>query len=253
MTGQEVTELVTMAELAEAAGLFGRTWYGGDGKQPVSAEMLRALSHTGNYVAGVTIGGKLAGAAAAFRGGHDELHSHVAAVSPAHRAAGIGRAVKLHQQAWAREQGLAAVTWTFDPLVSRNAYFNLTRLGASADEYLVDFYGAMADELNAGQGSDRVLVRWPVTAEGRAEPALDGRVVLGRAPDGGPERAGALAGPRLLVALPPDIESLRQSRPDLALAWRVAVRETLGAALAEGRYTVSGVTRSGWYVLEGDQ
>ena len=78
---------------------------------------------------------------------------------------GIGAAMKLHQRLWCLEHGITRMSWTFDPLIARNAYFNIgARLGALPSEYHPDFYGQMRDGVNAGHASDRVFVEWDLTA-----------------------------------------------------------------------------------------
>ncbi|WP_412538423.1 GNAT family N-acetyltransferase [Longispora sp. K20-0274] len=243
-----IRELTAMADMQAVAGLFGRVWLTGDAHQPVQPELLRALAHAGNYVAGAYVDGQLAGAAVGFRGGDGQLHSHITAVLPWYEGRGVGRALKAHQRSWAVRHGLTRITWTFDPLVTRNAHFNLVRLGARVVEYLVDFYGEMTDGVNGGQGSDRLLVSWGTTDPPAVEPAPGGTVVLDRDPHGGPLRVADPSGPRLLVAGPADIAGLRESAPGLAYAWRTALRDTLLPTLAEG-YRITGVTRTGWYAL----
>ena len=76
----------------------------------------------------------------------------------------VGYALKLHQRAWALQRGIATITWTFDPLVRRNAYFNLAKLGVRATRYLPNFYGAMQDPINAGDDTDRLLVDWDLAS-----------------------------------------------------------------------------------------
>jgi predicted GNAT superfamily acetyltransferase len=201
------------------------------------------------------------------------LHSHIAAVVPAAAGRHAGYALKLHQRAWALRHGVDRITWTFDPLVRGNAYFNLVKLAARASRYLVDFYGDMPDKVNAGHGSDRLLVDWALdspqavaAADGiRPEPPeiaplLDAGAVLlsasGRdtapststAPSTRPLQ-GRTTGPRLLAGTPHDIHGLRQHTPDHARAWRYALREALTEALDRG-YRITGFTRSGWYLLE---
>ena len=168
----------------------------------------------------------------------------------------VGFALKLHQRAWALEHGIETITWTFDPLVRRNAYFNLARLGARVDAYLVDFYGDMADGINAGQGSDRLLVRWPLRADdvaaaaaGRlAEPDLPGVVLLEADDHGGPLPHSPPPAGTLLCWVPPDIEELRRRNPPLARDWRREVRAAFTATLADGGRVV-GIRRPGWYVI----
>ncbi|MGO3796191.1 MAG: hypothetical protein ACTJGR_03600 [Pauljensenia sp.] len=114
------------------------------------------------------------------------LHSHVAGLLAGSVGRGAGRALKLHQRAWALEHGLTSITWTYDPLVSRNAHFNLQRLGARLEEYLVDFYGPLADGVNIAEPSDRALVRWVLE---------DRRVgLLARGEDGSPGVPGTGGG-----------------------------------------------------------
>ena len=77
----------------------------------------------------------------------------------------MGFALKLHQRAWALSRDVTTITWTFDPLVCRNAYFNVAKLAATPAEYLPDFYGEMDDVINGSDDSDRLLVHWPLAAD----------------------------------------------------------------------------------------
>jgi predicted GNAT superfamily acetyltransferase len=247
-----VQELVTVAELAEAEALFARTW---PGQPPASTGLLRAVSHAGGYVSGARDeNGALLGAAMGFLADHHgpALHSHLAAVVPAARARGVGLALKLHQREWARSRRLVAVTWTFDPVVRRNAWFNVSKLGAGIGAYLPDFYGRMDDGVNDGGPTDRLLAVWDVRAESGATPVAEGDSA-GAVP--ALEEVAGLPVPRTVpadaalvaVATPPDVESLRRSDPSLASRWRFSVREALEPLMAGG--TVTGFTRGGSYLV----
>lgn len=211
------------------------------------------------------------------------LHSHVAGLVAGSVGRGVGRALKLHQRAWALEHGLTSITWTYDPLVSRNAHFNLERLGARLEEYLVDFYGPLEDGVNLAEPSDRALVRWVLddprvvalagahgAGEGdagphgatRAAPRTGGTgdpglaVLLGEGPGGAPRpgasTATALAqdgAGRALVAVPADIEGLRHRDPGAAHAWRLALRAAMLPLLEHG-WEVAGFARGRGYLLE---
>ncbi|MST35254.1 GNAT family N-acetyltransferase, partial [Acidimicrobiaceae bacterium USS-CC1] len=149
-------------DLVEAHRLLAQVW---GGEPDVGPDLLRAIGFAGGCVAGAHRDGTLVGVSVALVGWHPDdpaphLHSHVTGTAPEAQGGGIGFALKQHQRAWALAQGFGEVVWTFDPLLRRNAWFNLARLGAGAPEYLVDFYGDMLDPVNAGQGSDRLLVRW---------------------------------------------------------------------------------------------
>jgi predicted GNAT superfamily acetyltransferase len=162
----------------------------------------------------------------------------------------VGFALKLHQRAWAISRGLSSIAWTFDPLVSRNAYFNLTKLGATPTEYLPNFYGGMHDGINGSDESDRLLVCWDLhrpTLTGVPVSPPEAVVALDRS-DAGLPVLGSMDAPNLLVAVPRDIESLRTADPVAARQWRTAVREVLGTLLAEGAY-VTGYDRTGWYLV----
>jgi predicted GNAT superfamily acetyltransferase len=175
----------------------------------------------------------------------------------------VGRALKLHQRAWALERGLTTIAWTYDPLIRRNAWFNLTKLGARAVGYLVDFYGVMEDAQNIGDESDRAVAVWSlatpyVTAAAagvRSEPDVDallrdGACLALRSESGEPVAGAVPAGTtRVLVEIPDDIQALRLTDPQLARRWRQASRSVLEPLLA-GSFVATGFTRSGCYVLE---
>ena len=159
----EIKELEQMAEMQALAELFATIW-GRPGEPPVDASTLRALSHSGNYVAGAHAQGRLVGGLIGWMGGHPprdlHLHSHILGVLPDTETRGLGFALKQHQRTWCMERGVMSIMWTFDPLVRRNAYFNLNKLGADAVEYLENFYGAMNDGINTDDESDRFVIRW---------------------------------------------------------------------------------------------
>lgn len=236
--GVEIRELAPR-ETVEAAQLLTSIW----GTPAVEPPLMIALRHSGAYVAGAFSAGheapgRMLGVCVGYFAEPlgESLHSHVAGVAPGAERRGIGIAMKLHQREWAVERGLASITWTFDPLVSRNAAFNIQRLGVEVDEYLVDFYGAMSDGVNAGQGSDRLYVRWHVSEPQASAPAPAARAsALTTDHEGDPRplipdpSADAIA-----VAVPPDIEALRASDAAQAARWRGAVRGAMVPLLERG-------------------
>lgn len=236
--GVRVLRLDTLAAVREAADLFARIWQTEPSKPPLAAEVMRAVEHAGGYVVGAFLGEQLVGASSGFLGMDGQrrpvLHSHISGVLGQGR--GVGLALKLHQRAWALERGIEAITWTFDPLVRRNAWFNLVKLGATGVEYLPDFYGPMTDALNGGESSDRLFTRWDLTAAPTGPVDAAGAVVLLDEVHGQPHPTAARPAPGsdLLVRLPADVEALRVTDPDVARAWRTAVREALVPAFADG-------------------
>ncbi|GII03903.1 GNAT family N-acetyltransferase [Planobispora takensis] len=254
--GVVVRELHSLQEFGEVFRLFERIWRPDPGNPPATVELMRALSHAGNYVAGAYEDGRLAGASVGFLAAPAgrALHSHVTGASAGR---GIGFALKLHQRSWALERGLDRVTWTYDPLVRRNAHFNLVKLGALPEEYLPSFYGAMGDAINAGDESDRVLAVWRlaephVAAAARREPYLPdvpAEAVTGLGERDGRPVAGRTDARVVLVAVPDDVEDLRRRDPEAAKAWRHAVREVLGGLMEEGA-KVTGFHHKSCYVVE---
>ncbi len=262
--GVRVREISELAGLEAVYQLYDGIWRPDPKNPPVTTELLRALTKAGNYVSGAfdRDSGELVGACVGFFGAPaGEMHSHIAGVSGAALGRSVGYALKLHQRAWALRHSVSAIEWTFDPLVRRNAYFNLVKLGARPAEYLPNFYGGMHDSINAGDDSDRLLARWdlnapPVVAactgqlsarDAGAELAAGAVVALSCSADDEPV-PGTMDGATLLVAVPSDIESLRLADPGRGRRWRTAVRESLGTLMAGGA-RVTGFDRAGWYVV----
>jgi predicted GNAT superfamily acetyltransferase len=260
--GVTVRELVDLTELNQVVELFATIW-GRAANPPVTIELLRAFTKAGNYVAGAFEGGRMVGACVGFfhEPAGEALHSHIAGVSPVATGRSVGFALKLHQRAWALARGVAEVEWTFDPLVARNAYFNLAKLAARPAEYLTNFYGPMLDAINGDHDSDRLLVSWRLRDPAVAVASAGGGVgavaadevargavhALTIGEDGGPV-PGRLDGATSLVAVPRDIEGLRAVDQGMARRWRVAVRDALtGLVGAGGR--IDGFDRAGWYVV----
>ncbi len=206
-----IRPLDTVASVHEASAVLSEVW-GGD-RTGMPANLLRALEHVGNYAFGVYDGDRMVGASVAFFGPPADrvLHSHITGFLAPYRGRGIGRDLKAHQRAWALERGAERITWTFDPLVARNAHFNLETVGARVAEYLVDHYGPMDDGVNRGDESDRILVSWDLSVPR-------------------PERGEVVAS----IAVPRDIEAIRPASAQDAAAWRRRVREAFIANLEEG-------------------
>ncbi|MCQ8187391.1 chorismate synthase [Streptomyces rugosispiralis] len=258
--GVAVRTVHDVAGVQAVADFFAEVWRLPRSNPPYPAEVLHSVVHAGGAVhAAYTTGHdgsggeRLSGAAVAVFGppADREAYSLVAAATASDR--GVGHAVKQAQRGWALERGADTMRWTFDPLVARNARFNLVKLGAVGAEYLVDLYGPMNDGVNDGDESDRLTARWdlrtrPAPATAPADDT-DGRAaapVVRHAPDGGP--LAARHGDRLWCRVPGDIVALRAADPALALRWRHAVREVFTEAYAEG-FRATAMSRDGWYRL----
>ena len=224
-----IREAATPADCGEISALFTSIW---GGHQHIPPELGRAIVESGGYVVAARRGDTVVGASVAVVGqshGRLHLHSHITGVVPSEQRSGVGLALKRHQREWAREHDMERIVWTFDPLVRRNAVFNLARLGARATRYEVDFYGPVSDAINGDDDTDRLVVEWPTS---------------------GTEGPGPLplSGDMISVATPPDIVALRASDAAAARRARLEVREALGSRVRAG-WTIAGVSAEGSYLL----
>ena len=190
--------------------------------------------------------------------GHLLHWSHMLAVLPGYRDRGLGLRLKLHQRDLLLELGVATARWSYDPLVARNAHFNLNRLDARVVEYVTDMYGETGSELHRGLGTDRFVVEWDLEAHAEAE-RTGGESSTGTAPRSlrgadGVDDAGATDGaggdepprapaaleavgerpPLLRVPIPSDVHELRERNPDEASAWRERTRRAFLSRLETG-------------------
>jgi len=255
--GVEIRLLDSVPEFEAGSRLIGHIWSDDDPKAP--AALLRALAHAGNFVAGAFSSAELVGVSVAFFGQDGDefhLHSHITGVDPRLQNKSLGFALKQFQRSWALARGTSSIRWTADPLVRRNLYFNLCKLGATIVDYYPDFYGPLLDGVNGDGASDRVLLHWelasPRVVEVAERPPLEavlrpGAVVVSLGPDGFPVTTPSRAD-TLLVSIPDDIVGLRSSDPGQADAWREAVRDAVSSALADG-YRGEVITRDGWLLL----
>ena len=245
----EIRTLDGMDELTAAVEVLRSIWGFSDSNAPITAEIMRAMALAGGYLAGAFADGRMIAASAGFLGqrdGEPHLHSHISGVVTAWQGRHVGLALKQHQREWSLARGIHLIEWTFDPLVRRNAFFNLAKLGATVVGFEPDFYGPMDDAINANDPTDRAVARWHLTAQ-RAADVPGGAVIL-RADDNGAPVAPGDRDAVLRAWVPEDIVALRQRDPAAALAWRLALRDTFGAAVTDG-YVAQSMSRDGWYTL----
>ena len=227
----DIRALTTVDDVFLASDVLAEVW-GGD-RAGMPPNLLRALAHAGNYTVGLWDADTMIGASVAFFAAPAErsMHSHITGVLPGRQSGGLGRLLKHHQREWALARGVGHITWTFDPLVARNAHFNLRVLGARVTDYFVDHYGPMDDGVNRGDQTDRILVSWALAAP----------------PVPTPEPEDVVA----TVAVPRDIERVRRESPAEAAAWRTRVRDAIVGAAAEG-LSVGGFDGEQGYLLVRD-
>ena len=229
----KIKPLITIEDQDLGRAVFDHTWAKDAGTE-ITPNLLQAMVHSGAYLSGAFIGADCVGAAFAFPAttGGLHLHSHMTAVMENHRDKGIGFSLKIDQWHWAKKNDYKEITWTFDPLVKRNAKLNLLKLGADVSAYYPNFYGDMPDALNAGDESDRLLASWKI--EGDA-PMSRQEIISVESSDS-------------LIEIPEDIVAIRESDLAESLRWRHKVRDQFTNALAKGGQVV-GFSANSEYVV----
>ena len=267
--------LETPEEMAAVEALQRLVWPGSE-TDVIPAHMLLAAVHNGGLALGAFVGDELIGVVFGFPGFYTtpdgprlKHHSHILGVHPDWNGKGIGFALKRAQWQMVRKQGLDRITWTYDPLLSRNAHLNISRLGAVCNTYLRSEYGEMRDGLNAGLPSDRFQVDWWLNTQ-RVERRISRRsrpiltldhyrtaeaTLLAARPDREaprpPEKTSSLTGTLLLVEIPSDFMALKASDLPLARDWRFYTRAVFENAFASGYLVTDFVYDKGrsFYVL----
>jgi predicted GNAT superfamily acetyltransferase len=242
----------TPDEMLEIETLQKIVWQCGDA-EITPGNMLIAAVHGGGLVLGAYLDEQIVGFAFSFPGfyctpdGPRLKHcSHMLGVLPEFRNQNIGFRLKRAQWQMVRKQGIDRITWTFDPLGSRNAWLNIAKLGAVCNTYWPDCYGPMRDGLNAGLPSDRFEVDWWVNSrrvEHRLSKRPRGPLALADFAKAQPLILSAFAPlpayspdstPLILVEIPADVAALRATQPDLVLRWRFHIREICEALFEDG-------------------
>lgn len=237
----EIRACHTVEEFKRCVALERQVWQCEDiDVTPVPVYIV--AEHSGGHVLGAYAGEELVGfilATPGYRPGQVFMYSHMAAVLPAYQNQGIGWRLKLAQRADALARGIELAVWTFDPLESRNAYFNLARLGVVVRKYSTDLYGPTTSPLHAALPTDRLWAEWWLRAA-RVEAILAGKT-WSKNPDA------------KRIRVPGNVGELRRS--DRAAAERLLreVREQFTHWLGQG-YAAVGFEREasggGAYLLE---
>lgn len=262
MQGVEIRPLVTVEELDAVVELQKRTE--GQEESAIHRRLLLSFVNNGGFVVGAVKDNQVIGYLIGYLGLENpqadrpamanlKMVSQRMGVLPEYRDHGVGYALKLAQRRYAVEHGIRLITWTFDPLKSRNAHFNIRKLGAIAREYYRDFYHTQTGDKASAQSSDRLLVEWWVT-NNRVEQRVNARragltieqYMNGNATLINPTRLSP-SGMVLpaddyiqarsniaLIEVPDRWEEINESIPSLADAWRAHTREMLEGVLNEG-------------------
>jgi predicted GNAT superfamily acetyltransferase len=270
----EIRDLETRADLESVLRLEKEVW-GLDDADVIPLTLAVALKAAGSMWLGAFDDDQLVGFALAFpslEGGTAGFHSHMLAVRASHRGRNLGYELKLAQRQGVLARDIKEMTWTFDPLRSRNAHLNFHRLGVVCDSYRIDFYGPQTSSPLHRNGTDRLWVTWHM-ADSRVEERLKGKnaraevmdALLHLEPlvrfngDGRPaegDLAKALARHRIAIEIPGDIDPIEREDPGRARKWRLATRTAFSEALRAGFIvkefcrSIRGQQGPGAYLLE---
>lgn len=253
----EIRPITEIDELRAVEDLQRAVW-GMSEREIVPAPQMLAATRAGGVVLGAFADRALIGFCYGFLGVRDGallFVSHMAGVEASHRRSGVGVLLKHAQRRAALERGADRMVWTYDPLVSLNAYFNLHKLGAVASRYYVNYYGEMDDDLNRGLPSDRLEVDWWLR-DPRVESLLRGEPAdqswTGPAALVAPAELDLTLDPRVVrVEIPTSSSELRRHDRALALKWLLAVRSALTHYFGRGYQAVDFVSGGavGSYIL----
>ncbi len=246
MSRVEVRLLKSLGEYRACERIQTHVW----GAPGATSEVLAATQKYGGALIGALINGKVVGFIYAFLAqypGRLAHWSHMMAVEAKYRDQGLGLKMKMVHRQVALERGIKSICWTFDPLQSRNARLNISRLGALAEEYVPDCYGRFPSLLEKGLPSDRWVVNWRISTA-RVEKRLRGEAppfdpVLPRVNEtrlnaqGLPQNCAIrldLADRRLLVEIPASTDAMRSQAMPLARRWRLEARRIFQHYLSIG-------------------
>lgn len=214
-----------IAEFEDCVRVEREVWKSAD-LDVVPIPLFVVAAETGGQVLGAYDGARLVGftmAIAGWRAGKPFLHSHMTAVSDGYRDRGIGRRLKLFQREDALARGINLIEWTFDPLVTRNAYFNFMRLGAFARCYVPDAYGITTSPLHGTLPTDRLVAEWHLRSS-RVRRVLAATHAIAPKPS---EHA-------VRITIPSNIEELRSTHPSGAREVQSEVRDQFLEWLKKG-------------------
>lgn len=249
-----IRELTTYSELLDVQRLENLIW----NEPPIPLHQTFTSIQNGGLILGAYIDEDLVGFSysfAGFKNGKAYLCSHILGIHPDHQEKGIGAILKETQRQKSLEMGYSMMTWTYDPLESRNAYFNLSKLHAICRTYVVNCYGEMVDDLNAGLPSDRFKVEWWFNS-----PFIDENNQIEVNNENSPFQIEIMEKglPKLgdvtytvatilkkqtvepvLVPVPINFQELKKEDFDLALDWRLKSREILQTLFDNGYVAVA--------------
>ncbi|MDQ0218663.1 GNAT family N-acetyltransferase [Peribacillus cavernae] len=248
----EIRTLTDVTDLMLVQLLEKKIW----NMDPLPLHQTITASQNGGLLLGAFLKDGMVGFSYSFAGfakGQSYLCSHMLGIDPNHQEKGIGAILKQEQKKIAKEIGYDLITWTYDPLESRNAYLNVSKLQAICSAYLENCYGDMEDSLNHGLPSDRLKVEWwinsphvlePLTIQAdqalsifQSETTEEGLPELIHIEDSLRNITGSDV--PILVPIPANFQDIKRKNPSLAIDWRFRTRYIFESLFAQGYAIVS--------------
>jgi predicted GNAT superfamily acetyltransferase len=258
-----IKPLTTVQEIAPVEEIQLQAWGRGE-RLVIPKHLLHALQYNGSILLGAYDGEQMVGYTFGVLGtvpnlknridqvaaARLQLYSHHLAVLPSYQGQGVGLELKLAQREYADKIGLRRISWTFDPLVTRNAWLNIGRLGGISNTYLTNFYGVLDGDIP----SDRLYLEWWITSN-RVKSRIDqqrkplsyealvggGAILVNEASR---NEQGILQPAEklisydqsfmVLVEVPANHKEIAAVDETLGLAWRTHIRHTFLELFAQG-------------------
>jgi len=269
-----IRDLETVDDLRKVEAVEKEVW-GLSDQDTMPLTMIIASKEAGSIWLGAFDTDALVGFAFGFLGrenGETMIHSHLLAVRAPYRDLDLGYKLKLAQRERALAMGIRQMTWTFDPLQSKNAHFNFAKLGVVSEKYKADFYGLKTSSVLHRNSTDRLWVQWRLSSK-RVQQRLQGKnassdsldalsnliPLVGFDGDGKPVKTdmeAALGRQRICIEIPSEINAVQQKDPALAREWRAATRWAFTESLAAGFFvaefcrSIRGRQGPGAYLLQ---
>jgi predicted GNAT superfamily acetyltransferase len=267
-----IRALETVEEIAQAEQIQRVAWTMSD-LDIIPTHALHAMEHNGAVLLGAFEDDKVIGFVFGVLGTEEnpnrldqvaaarlKMYSVIAGVLPEYQQHDIGYRLKMAQRDFALRIGIRLITWTYDPLESLNARFNIGKLGAVCRRYLPNFHGDMTG-INTGLPTDRFETEWWVAqdrvaarTERKWRPLQLDALLAGGAlliNEATINEAGLPVAPlnyvsrpgnMMLVEIPANFQSLKRADMPLAQRWRMHTREVFENLFGSGFIVTDFVT-----------
>lgn len=228
----EIRSLTTVEELQQISEVEKEVW----NLPPLPIHQTLTVAKNGGIILGAYLEEKLIGflySFPGFDGNSTYLCSHMLGILPQYQRCGIGAKMKFEQAKLAKQLGYRLITWTYDPLESKNAYFNLHKLGAKGAQYKENYYGYLQDKLNKDLPTDRIIIEWNLDEEKveREVEINEDNLLITVNENGLPnvtnqfDELDQTDRSYWVVTIPSDFQQMKKTNKDLARTWRFTTRK----------------------------